>query len=249
MLISKNKLLIVILSFIIASTFNQNIYSENIYFYTKTTFADSQFWERAISKYGDTSLKVFSNFLSGTMGLGIEMVIWDIGIKRGSRIYFKGGVDLVFAGLSYVGAYANDNKFNVSMYPLNINGGAFFTGVDWDLFVGGTFPKTNLIWGFGCIWTFLFPSYSPKYNVIDLYQKFYFYATPAVLFGYDIIIPKSNFKITPQIRAGFTCNPVIPHELIRELRYNYSVQEKYSGFYVDFSLAFSFAQIKWKEEQ
>ena len=58
------------------------------------------------------------------------------------------------------------------------------------------------------------------------------------------------FKITPQIRAGFTCNPFIPDDLIRDtvtINGKFARTHAYSGFYGDFSVAFSFVGIQWKQ--
>jgi hypothetical protein len=178
------------------------------------------------------------------------MEIFDAGKKRGSRIFFKTGVDMVFSGVSFIGAY-EDDETDHGIYELNKNGGAFFFGIDWDLFFGGTFPKTDFIWGFGCIWTFLFPVYSPKYDVNTFFEPWHFYATPTILFGYDLKIPNSNFKLTPQIKVGITCNPLIPDDLIRDMITvggKYFQAEQYSGLYIDLSLAFSFVKITWRNK-
>lgn len=234
------------------------LYSEDINFFTRSTFSNSQFWEsQSYQDNPDYERNVFTNFFSGSVGFGMEFIIWDIGKTRGSRIFFKTGIDIVFSGISYAGAYSDydpndaDHKFNKdhNMTSLNINGGAFYSGLDWDFFVGGTFPKTDLLWGFGCIWNMLFPAYSPIYNVNSFVENYQFYAVPAVLIGYDIVIPKTKLKITPQIRAGFTCNPIIPADLIRDMSIHggsYIKHVMYSGPYIDFSVAFSFASIKWK---
>ena len=232
---------------------NSLIFSENLYFFTRSTFSNSQFWERQKVKYdgkSDDTRKVFSNLFSGTMGVGLEFIIWDIGKKNGSRLFFKTGTDLVLSGISYTGAYldrkSDDPKHNLNeLYSLNINGGLFLTGIDWDFYFGGTIPKTDLIWGFGCIWTFLFPAYSPKYDVNTFFEKWHFYA----VFGYDIHIPNTNFKITPQVRAGFTCNPLIADDIIGDMSTvggDYEQIDQYSGPYFDFSVAFSFTSFKWK---
>jgi hypothetical protein len=226
------------------------IYSEDINFFTRSTFSNSQFWEsQSFNDDPNFERNVFTNFFSGSTGFGMEFIIWDNGKARGSRIFFKTGLDLLFSGFSYAGAYDVVNVDH-GMASLNINGGAFYSGLDWDFFVGGTFPRTDLIWGFGCIWNFMFPSYSPVYNVNSFVENYQFYAVPAVLLGYDIIIPKTKFKITPQIRAGFTCNSVTPGDLIRDMGTHggsYIKHVMYSGPYIDFSVAFSFASVKWKD--
>ena len=184
-----------------------------------------------------------------------------MGKTRGSRLFVKTSTDLIFSGINYAGQYDNSGEYvaqgvfvgestNHAMYPLDINGGAFYTGLDWDLFFGGTFPRTDLIWGFGCIFTFLFPVYSPKYNTASFIETWNFYAAPAILLGYDIFIPNTKFKITPQIRAGFTCNPIIPGDLIRDTSTtggNWENFIKLSGPYIDFSVAFSFYSVQWKK--
>jgi len=244
----KKKLTIVVLLFL-----TEIIFSENIYFFTRTTFADSQFWEKN-NKYnsnGDLidSRRVFANFLTGSIGAGVEMVIWDIGKKRGSRIYFKGGIDVLFMGPTYFGIIEEDNGIG-SIIDRSLNGGAFYTGFDFDLFVGGTFPKTDLLWGFGSIFHFTFPAYSPVIGVENFKsgERFAFYAAPSLLLGYDIFIPYNNFKITPQIRVGLTCLPLIPDDLIGDMNnYNLDKTDMYSGLYIDFSVAFSFYAIQWKK--
>ncbi|MCK4796639.1 MAG: hypothetical protein KAT05_04615, partial [Spirochaetes bacterium] len=88
-------LLIIFALFII----NNNLFSKNIYLFSRTTFSNSQFWEKQVNKNdSDNYRRIFSNYFTGSAGIGIEMIIWDIGKKRGSRLFFKGGVDLIFAG-------------------------------------------------------------------------------------------------------------------------------------------------------
>jgi len=131
-----------------------------------------------------------------------------------------------------------------------LNGGAFYTGFDMDLCVGGSFPKTNLLWGFGCMFYFTFPGYSPLIPVykFDPTERFAFYAAPFISLAYDIFIPDTGFKITPQIRTGITCNPLIPNDLVGGMnQYDLAKTEMYSGFYVDISVAFSFYSFQWKK--
>lgn len=250
-------LLIINIFFIINNTF-----AENIYFSTRAAFSDSQFWERHENTEHSatdpvTARKIFSNFFSGSIGLGMEMIIWDIGKKRGSRIFFKTGIDMVFSGISTV-AYYNENEDNPETQLLDIEGGAFYMGLDWDIFIGGSIPKTDLIWGFGCIFTFLFPTYAPAHNVQTFREYYLFYAAPTILFGYDIFIPMTDFKITPQMRVGFTCNPLIPDDLLQDTTLTGGKFESpsyggtdgagmYSGLYIDLSVAFSFFSIEWKD--
>jgi len=249
-----------VLKFIIISLlityFSSNIYSENIFLYAKTAFKNSQFWEKQENHSDSDDLwKVYSNFFGGSLGAGMEMVIWDNGIKRGSRLYFKGGLDLDFAGVSFIGGYKDPNEGNMynyeknKLYEFDKHGGAFYVGLNWDLFFGGTFPKTNLLWGFGCSWNFLFPAYAPQLKVADFKEKYAFYAVPSIILGYDFFIPKTNYKITPQLRAGFTCMPFIPDDLIKS-----SINDSdfypianFSGLYVELSAAFSFISFQWKK--
>jgi|GEM_PF-1285961 len=246
----KGKMFILLLMILINLFFiNSFINSENIYFSTRGTFANSQFWEREKESHHTlNSRKVFTNFFSGSFGFGMEMEIWDFGIKRGSRIFWKTGIDVVFSGISYAAAYEDDEGYPYTS-ELNINGGCFYTGIAWDIFIGGTFPKTNLIWGFGAIWTFLFPVYSPNIPVSSFNERWHFYATPTFLLGYDIFIANRRFKLTPQMRVGFTCNPLIPHDVVdmEGPDNKYFPAEMYSGLYVDFSISFSFYSIEWKK--
>jgi hypothetical protein len=253
-----NKIRHLIFSIFFLTLTNVFIFSENINFFSRTFFSNSQFWLQERSNIEDNNddnnkRNIYTNFFSGGAGAGMEFIIWDMGKAKGSRLFFKTGADFVLSGLSYSGGFYYDT-LDHTMFQINTNGGAMFTGIDWDFFLGGSFPKTDLLWGFGCIYNFLFPSYSPKYNVSNFNQKWYFYAVPAIMLGYDITIPKTNFKITPQIRAGFTCNPVIPRELYANNNSNefstYNnryAQTLQSGPYFDFSIAFTFTSVKWKE--
>lgn len=258
---------LLLLCFIIGNLlYIQTLFAENIYFSARTTFSNSQFWEKNgintdndyNGQRADYERKIFSNFFSGSLGLGIEMIIWDNGKKRGSRIFFKSGIDFVFSGIHTVASY-DDGVFPVTMKQHDINGGAFYVGTDWDIYLGGTLPKTDFIWGFGCMFTFLFPAYSPHANVLDFFQKYAFYATPSIIFGYDYFIPNTNFKITPQARIGFTCSSVIPYDLLDDVTlgntqkayipagYTEGEPEMYSGLYIDISVAFSFLSVEWKD--
>jgi hypothetical protein len=250
----KKKIIFALAMFVILFT-AYNSFAENVYFSTRVSFSNSQFWEQQTDMNNSKNIrKMFSNYFSGNVGMQVEMVIWDIGKKRGSRIFFKGGTDLIFSGLSFIGGY-KQNDIAHTFYQYNMNGGAFYLGLGWDIFIGGTFPKTDLVWGFGCLFNFLFPSYSPTIAVSSFTQKYAFYAVPCIMLGYDIFIPNTKFKLTPQMRVGFTCNPLIPYDLLATRDYRdmyvvggiYKPTAQYSGLYIDMSLAFSFITIKWKD--
>ncbi len=241
---------ILIIFYIISCNF---LFSEDINFSARTAFSNSQFWERQVKQHHHSeSRKVFTSFFTGSIGVGIEFIIWDIGKKKGSRLFVKHGVDLAFSGINFAGAY-NDNDKNVTsyaMYSLDTHGGALFTGVDWDFYFGGTFPRTDLIWGIGSMWVFLFPAYSPGKDVGSFYEKWHFYAVPSVFLGYDFIIPNTKFKITPLIKAGFTCNPLVPDDVLEDMATvggDYKQVALYSGAYFEASIAFTFASIEWKK--
>jgi hypothetical protein len=247
----KNLLFFLLIVFSIISS--NLLFSRDFNFFTRVNFSNAQFWERQVKKHENSdSRKVFTSFFNGSAGVGLEFIIWDIGKERGSRLFIKHGVDLVFSGIHFAGAY-NDRVNNVdsyAMYELNTNGGALFTGVDWDFYFGGTFPKTDILWGIGCMWYFLFPSYSPKYNVAGFVEKWHFYAVPSVFFGYDFIIPNTKFKITPHIKGGFTCNPLIPDDLIRDMHAvggDYVQVNIYSGAYFEAGVSFTFTSVRWRK--
>src|SRR4030042_2995844 len=152
-----------------------------------------------------------------------------------------------FFGLHFIGAYKDSTSslygYDLNkMYGLTDEVGIFYLGFNMDLFIGGTFPRTNLLWGFGCSWNFLFPAYSSTYDVKNFSEKFAFYAVPSIILGYDVFIPDSNIKITPQLRTGFTCNPFIPNDIIETTKTNeteYYPLESYSGIYLELSVAVS----------
>ena len=242
------------------------LFSENIYLFGRSTFAISQFWagyldssERFnwwdISVFEDTTpvtRKFFSNFLIASIGSGMEMIIWDNGKDRGSRIYFKGGLDLTFGGPSYIGYFNHNPKEIVNKDPMkdiDIKNSVFYLGISLDYFVGGTFPKTDLFWGLGVIFNFMFPAGSTSFFISswDSYDRFAFHVTPALAIGYDIFIPYTPFKITPQLRTGFTCMPIIPRGMSGDAVDGYYMKELYSGFFMDLSVAFSFKYFKWKK--
>ncbi len=245
--INKRLAIIVICTFCVVSLF-----AEDIFLNTRTTFAISQFWEYdAITDDGtvvnNQARRKFSNFLTGSIGAGMEMVIWDNGRKRGSRLYFKGGMDLVFAGPTYFGQMLGTNTM-APMEDVPMQGSIFYTGLDMDIYIGGSFPKTDLLWGVGSLFYFMFPSYSPEIPVADFasHEKFAFYATPSLLLAYDIFIPHTKFKITPQLRTGITCYPLLPDDFFADGK-DYNTNEMYSGFYIDISVAFSFFAVRWKK--
>ncbi|MBN2546638.1 MAG: hypothetical protein JXB50_12630 [Spirochaetes bacterium] len=243
--------------------FGSKIFPENLYLGIRGTFANAQFWELQQRSYPLKYRNVYSNFFSGSVGFQVDFTIWDIGKKRGSRIFFKNGIDYVLSGLNFIGAYnvaatkyttdsdAETGNAPGVMYAL-YDDGALYTGLSMDTFIGGTFPLTDLNWGFGCIFNFMFPVYSPANSVTNFTEKFHFYAVPSILLAYDIFLPNNNFKITPQLRAGFTCLPMIPNDLLNDTvntkDNNSYVQSLYfSGFYADISVAFSFHSIQWKK--
>ncbi|HOV13086.1 MAG TPA: hypothetical protein PK771_02280 [Spirochaetota bacterium] len=265
----KVRFLFIILMVYIAA--NLNVYGENIYFFTRGGFSISQFWSGDTT--GDTNLekmdnndkvhrKYFSNFLSGSMGFGIEMVIWDNGKKRGSRVYAKSSFDLIFSAPTYASYVNHDPQKSINDYSFSSNGdivnNSLYMGFGIDAYIGGTFPMTDLFWGIGSGFNFLFPTnpdaYKNKiYNLTGYYIPMNFYATPSLLLGYDIFIPNTNFKITPQLRTGFTCLPLIPKDLMSDSSLKdsggkeFKTKELYSGFYIDLSVAFSFYAIQWKK--
>ena len=245
----KKILLILILPIMITI----NIFSEHIFLFSRTTFAVSQFWEKnvAIDDSGNVTdaRRVFSNFLTGSLGIGMEMVIWDNGRKRGSRIYVKTGMDVLFSGPTNFGVISGESASG-TLKKKSLNGGAFYSGFDLDLFFGGTFPMMDLFWGIGSVFYFTFAGYAPKVGIdnFNVNERFAFYAAPALILGYDIFLPNTNYKITPQIRTGITCIPLIPDDLVGGMdKYNSDKTEMYSGFYVDISVAFSFYSAQWKK--
>jgi len=242
------------------------LFSENIYLFARSTFAVSHFWAGFLSNdksfnwwdmdvFSDTTpanRKFFSNFLTGSAGSGMEMIIWDNGKDRGSRIYFKGGLDWAFSGPTYMG-YFNYNPEEIvnkdTIKDIDIKKSLFYMGFSMDIFIGGTFPKTDLFWGIGAIFNFMFPVGSSSFSVSSWnnYDKFAFYVTPALSIGYDIFIPYTSFKITPQIRTGITCMPILPRAMLGDAASGYYMKELYSGFFVDMSVAFSFKAFRWKK--
>ncbi len=244
------------------------IFSESFYFYGTSSFGMHQYWELQLEKdptgkQTGEKRRFFSNFLSGSFGLGLEMVIWDMGVKRGSRIYFKSGINMIFMAPNYLGYLPALDPANPSststMNGVNLNGGAFYTGFNLDFIFGGSFPKTDLIWGLGVVLNFTFPSYSgislrPNY----IHEEFAFFAEPFISIGYDFNIPDTKMKITPQLRTGFTCVPLIPDFLLSDMNKNgsvnyysteYSANEfgQYSGLFVEVSVAITFMSIEWRK--
>ena len=243
---------IFIITAMLTALYAMPIFAEDIFLNVRTTFAISQFWEYDAITNDDTVVndqarRKFSNFLTGSIGAGMEMVIWDNGRKRGSRLYFKGGLDLCFAGPTYFGQMLGTNTA-AAMEAVAMKGGIFYTGLDMDIYIGGSFPKTDLLWGIGSMFYFMFPAHSPEIAVSDFAanEKFAFYAAPSILLAYDIFIPNTKFKITPQLRTGITCNPIIPDNFFADGK-DYNTNELYSGFYIDISVAFSFFAVRWKK--
>lgn len=251
---------------------NINISAENIYLFTRGGFTISQFWEGDTT--GDTNLeeddhedlvhrKYFSNFLSGTFGIGVEMVIWDNGKKRGSRLFVKSCIDLILSGPTYASYVDHNPDKAINDYTFSESGhltkSSLYAGFGFDVYIGGTFPKTDIIWGIGSGFNFLFPTNSDVYKNKNWFKNYYyegftpFYASPSLLIGYDITIPNTNYKITPQLRTGITCLPLIPKDIMTDSSRkdsagnDFKTRESYSGFYIDLSVAFSFYAIQWKK--
>lgn len=249
------------ISFIIIILISLNfIYSENIYFFAKTSFKNAQFWEKQYNKYQhEDTWNIFANYFIGAIGGGVDWVIWDSGKKVGSRIYLKSSLNLDLAALSFIGGY-KDGYSKIYDYALNTmydirkkdkNGesGALYLGVVFDLFMGGSFPKTDLLWGVGCGFNFYFPAYTRVISVNELEEKFGFFTTPSILLAYDFFIPDTKLKITPQLVTGFTCLPLIQNELIEIKTYHpakYYTLTPYSGIFTELSINFSFYSIQWK---
>ncbi len=250
------------------------VFAENIYFYGNTAFGIHQFWEMQVQK--DTShektgddRRVFANYLSGSFGLGAEMIIWDMGVKRGSRIYFKNGINMMFLAPTYFGHlpyYDFTNQVSTDiMQPFTngINGGVLYTGVNLDFTLGGSFPKTNLLWGFGVVLNFTFPVFAPNFNLTRIMSdypanQYSFFAEPFIMIGYDILIPDTDIKITPQLRTGITTNPLVSDfllgDMLKNTTTNYYTRDyetnnpgQYSGFFIELSVSISFIAIEWRK--
>ncbi|HBD96421.1 MAG: hypothetical protein A2015_03220 [Spirochaetes bacterium GWF1_31_7] len=224
-----------------------SLFAENIYLFGKTSFTNAQFWERQISSDNTLSnRKVMSNLTGGSLGVGVEWVIWDIGVKRGSRIFLTSSIDLVFLGLNYMGATKDDILYNNPMTNFDIGNGAMYTGFDFDVFAGGTFPKLDLKWGFGSNFYFMFPNYS---NILMREsEQFAFFATPSIFIAYDIFIPNSTIKITPMLKTGITTVPLIPDDFQADIdKFSILPENWYSGLYIDLSVSISFKSFVWKK--
>jgi len=261
----KNKLIFIIL-FSIIGVFS--MFSEDINFFARSNFSVMQFWEKDASNDSDAGgvRNYSSTYLSGSFGVGMEMIIWDMGKKRGSRIFFKTCLDMLFSGPVYVNYYTSSEQ-DMTKIHTDYNGGASYIGTGIDFILGGTFPKTDLIWGIGSGFNFIFPLYSSYKSTLNFNQKFVFYATPSIMIGYDFFVPNTKFKITPQLRTGITCVPfyndyysssgdqsfimsMASRDTINDDFFN-KVSNKYSqtnsGIYIDLSVAFSFYSVQWRK--
>ncbi|MCG8572893.1 MAG: hypothetical protein MJB14_22400, partial [Spirochaetes bacterium] len=225
---NQSKFKIILFSLLVILFIPFCVTAEDIKFHVRTSIANAQFWQRFCYTDNETTIdndmKIFSNNLMGNFGIGMEWILFDVGKKRGSRMFIKSGIDFIFTmSPTYVGktnGYSTwDETAKDGMKNLGLAGDINYLGFDMDLFFGGTFPKTDLIWSFGAIFNFVFPVYSENVPISSLksYERFRFFATPCISIGYDIHIPNTNFKITPQIRTGITCLPVIPHSLINNI--------------------------------
>lgn len=242
--------------------FTSLIYSEDIYFYSKTSFKNAQFWEKQYNRYAHSDTwNLYSNFFIGSIGAGVDWVIWDNGKKIGSRVFLKSDINLDFAGLSFLGGYkdASSKLYDYSLNTLydlqakddNNKDGAFYIGTTIELYMGGTFPRTDLVWGIGSGFSFYFPAYAVTKSAVTFNEKFKFFATPSLLLAYDFFIPETKLKITPQLIAGFTCNPLIPNDLVdinnKYVKTEYYTLTPYSGAFFELSVLFSFMKLQWKK--
>ena len=90
---------------------------------------------KANSKSGDLeNRKVLSNTTGFTMGVGMEWVIWDLGVKRGSRIYLSQEISFIGLALNYMGETADQITYS-TIKDIDINDGAMYSGVSYgDIF-------------------------------------------------------------------------------------------------------------------
>ena len=124
----------------------------------------------------------------------------------------------------------------------------------YDLYFTGTFPRTDLKWGFGFDANFMFQSYASvvKPNDDEIFSPFF---TPSVLLAYDILLKKTAtviYKLTPMLKVGITCYPMVPDYFMENMsNYNYlnesSPENWYSGFYIELSVSTSFMSFQWKK--
>lgn len=225
-----------------------SLFSEDIFLFSRASFINAQFWERQVAKddSSESDRKVMSNYTGGSVGAGMEFVIWDLGKKRGSRLFFISGVDVAFLGLNYLGHIPDTLTYN-PMKTVSIKGGASSVGVDFDFFLGGTFPRTDLKWGVGSNFYFMFSSYSSV--ALSESEKFSFFTTPSVFIAYDFFIKNTELKITPMLKTGITCVPMIPYDYFDNMNhYEASAAENwYSGIFVELSVSVAFKSFRWKK--
>lgn len=238
-----------LLSFLCLFSFLSVSYAEDFFLFGRTSFFNAQFWERQTGKSGVENRKVMSNSTGGSIGTGMEWTIWDMGVKRGSRIFLFGGLDLVFVGLNYM-AETKDTLLYNSINEIKLRGGgSLYIGLKLDLYVGGTFPLTDLKWGFGSDFYLTFHTYSE--TAVQNSEIFAPFFTPSLLLAYDIFLnaARTKYKITPMLKVGLTCYPLIPNRFLSDLHlYNEVTAENwYSGLYVEFSVSASFLSIPWKK--
>ncbi len=238
----------ILLMLIIYTGVLQAVQSEELYFFTRMSGFNAQFWERQDSdsrSFDDR--KIFSNFTGGSFGAGMEFVLWDMGVTRGSRLFLRYGIDMTFLAPNYLGI-TNDGMSYSSVEQVSLGNGAFYMGLSNDFYIGGTLPKTNFIWGLGTKFFFVYPVYTGGVT-FDRDEQFAFFAAPSLLLGYDIMIPNTYYKITPGLKVGFTCDPLIPNAYFPDMgKYDGSAAENwYSGLYVELSVSVSVFGIKWKK--
>lgn len=244
-----------ILTFMIFATFT-SLFAEDIFIQGRSSVFNAQFWERRTSSDTDTfkNQKIMTNTTGGSFGASAEWVMWDMGKTRGSRISLFGGLDVVFLGLNYMG-HTDDGMAWSEMHDIDLEaGGAFYSGFKLDLYFCGTFPRTDLKWGFGFDANFMFQSYASVVKPYDdeIFSPFF---TPSVLLAYDILLKKTAtviYKLTPMLKVGLTCYPMVPDYFMTNMsNYGYlkesSPENWYSGFYIELSVSTSFMSFKWKK--
>ena len=169
---------------IILSTFT-TLFAEDIFIQGRSSVFNAQFWERRTSTNEDSfkSQKIMTNTTGGSFGASAEWVMWDMGKTRGSRISLFGGLDVVFLGLNYMG-HTNDGMTWSKMHDIELKeGGAFYSGFKLDLYFTGTFPRTDLKWGFGFDANFMFQSYA---SVVKPNDDEIFYSVSSVSIRHSV---------------------------------------------------------------
>lgn len=181
--------------------------------------------------------RLYNTYNGFFVGLDISYKLMEATELKGSRLYISSDICYYFISMS---GYFID--YMEKPFPPNIS-----SSLSLSLYLNGTVPRTDVLWGLGSLFFFVFPNYVDGKIYDQINERFYFFAVPNIMIGYEILFENGQ-KISPQLRLGVNLNPYFSKDVRGNIIDSQNViagdgeshYYKMAGFYIDLSICYYF---------